>query len=139
MKYFAKLDADNKVVNTVVFNDDATEDSVASFYNDGSTYKEYKEDDTSFRKNPAIINGYYHPEADAFATVKPFESWVLNTDDYHYYAPVTQPANNDQTHFLSWDEVNQRWFRDELTADGFNKDPRVIEYWNPETQTWGAE
>ena len=49
------------------------------------------------------------------------------------------PDNNEETHFLTWDEENQRWLRDEITAEGFNKDPRVIEYWNPETQTWGAE
>jgi len=139
MKYFAKLNADNKVVNTVVFGDDATEQSVTSFYNDGAVYKEYKLDDTSFRKNPAIIDGYYHPEADAFAKIQIFPSWILNTEDYTYYPPIAMPDNNEETHFLTWDEENQRWLRDEITAEGFNKDPRVIEYWNPETQTWGAQ
>jgi hypothetical protein len=124
MKYFAKLDENNNVLNIVVVDDDACSVDMAP---EGETYCQnlfnggnWKQTspDGSFRKRKACKYGTYDPVNDVFIDEKEFNSWTLDSD-FAWQAPVTYPSNQDYPHDndsglpdvypISWDEENQRW------------------------------
>lgn len=59
-----------------------------------------------FRKNFAGIGYTYDVELDAFIAPKPYDSWVLNLEDFHWHAPI--PSPNKDTLYL-WNEENLCW------------------------------
>jgi hypothetical protein len=62
----------------------------------------------SIRKNYAGIGYLYNEELDIFIEPKPFESWLLDTENGTWKAPVNKPTDdkkyiwNEET--LSWEE-----------------------------------
>jgi hypothetical protein len=65
------------------------------------------EDQTkSLRKNFAGIGFIYDETLDAFYEAKPYESWILNTENCLWEAPVSKP-NNDNSYI--WNELEQSW------------------------------
>jgi hypothetical protein len=58
----------------------------------------------SKRYNLAGVGHSYDSSADAFYSPKPHNSWVLNTDNYKWEAPVEQPEGQSW-----WDEENTEW------------------------------
>ena len=58
------------------------------------------------RKNHAGIGMTYDEDRDAFISIKPYNSWVLNEDTCQWEAPVVKP---DDGQIYNWNETNQTW------------------------------
>jgi hypothetical protein len=102
MTYFAKVIEGR--VHEVIVADQAFVDSGAA--GDPSQWIESSKtwNETTIRKNPAQVGGYYSAEADAFYGVKPYASWTLDTTTYQWQPPVAKPDGRYQ-----WDENTQSW------------------------------
>lgn len=59
-----------------------------------------------FRKNFAGIGYYYSEEYDAFIPPKPYSSWLLSLNDFHWYAPIPSPNSNE---LYYWNEDKLCW------------------------------
>jgi hypothetical protein len=62
----------------------------------------------NFRKNYASIGDTYDENRDAFINIKPFDSWVLNEDNYQWVAPIPYPNDDNE---YSWDEETISWIK----------------------------
>ena len=65
----------------------------------------------NFRANYAGIGHTYDEERDVFISPKPFESWLLNEEDYQWYPPTPMPIiedNPNQNYYL-WNEALLDW------------------------------
>lgn len=60
----------------------------------------------SFRYRYAGIGYFFDESVQAFIAPKPFPSWLLNTADYSWQAPVPYPTDGEP---YSWDETTQSW------------------------------
>ena len=69
----------------------------------------------NFRGNFAGAGFTYDSTLDAFIPPKPYESWILNTDEYNWEAPIPLPSGsqnslpNSEGEMYYWDEVEQNW------------------------------
>tara|TARA_R100001132_G_C3230535_1_gene65361 strand:+ start:130 stop:486 length:357 start_codon:yes stop_codon:yes gene_type:complete len=115
MKYFAKLDAANKVVAIHVLHDDVapTEQAGMDFLN--TTHKinnVWKQTfrDHSQRKHMACVDYTYDESRDAFIPLKPYPSWIFNESTCDYDAPVIRP---DDEKLYYWDESTISWKEEE--------------------------
>ena len=61
-----------------------------------------------FRYNYASPGYEYDPEADAFIPPAPHPSWVLDTVNYKWEAPLPLPADADTVAYY-WDEDAGEW------------------------------
>jgi hypothetical protein len=111
MKYFAKLDADNKVVALNVIHDDAapTEQAGMDFLN--TTYKTndvWKQHfrDGSQRKHGASIGFTYDESKDAFIAPQPYQSWIFNESTCDWDPPTPLP---DNVKSYIWNEETTSW------------------------------
>ncbi len=68
----------------------------------------------AFRGNFATIGGTYDPELDVFLPPKTFASWVYDSENISWKAPVDKPSDYEVVPYL-WDEENVQWT--EVTAD----------------------
>jgi hypothetical protein len=59
-----------------------------------------------FRKNHAGIGYQYDSQRDAFITIKPYNSWVLNEQTCNWEAPIAYPNDGQR---YSWNEETQSW------------------------------
>ena len=117
MKNFAQINADNKVVNIIQCDDDATESSCNNLFNGN-----FKETwlDGSQRQRYAQVDGSYDPQKDVFIKPKPYSSWVLDSNN-EWQAPITYPnstawGTDDDVYPILWDDNNQRWTGTARTA-----------------------
>jgi len=119
MKYFAKIDLNNKVVTVINVHENELKDSNnveqeslgIQFLNktlgNGKYIQCWK--DHSKRKHMAGIGYTYDETRDAFIPKQPFNSWTLNEDTCQWEAPSARPDDgkeylwNEET--TSWDEV----------------------------------
>lgn len=62
--------------------------------------------DSSNRGNFAGIGSIYDDVNDVFYPQKPFNSWVLNSTDWQWYAPVDYPNNGSEYY---WSEQDLLW------------------------------
>ena len=60
----------------------------------------------NFRKNHAGIGMTYDEDRDAFISIKPYNSWVLNETTCLWEAPVALPDTENR---YNWNETNQTW------------------------------
>jgi len=60
----------------------------------------------AFRMNFPGIGSEWKPEYNGFTTVKPYPSWILDTDTLWWDAPVARPISDSP---YDWDEENQVW------------------------------
>lgn len=120
MAHFAKLNAQNIVENVIVVsNNELLDNGVESEAKGIAFCKSLYGDDTkwvqtsynnNFRKRYAQINGSYDAQLDAFIPIKPFPSFVFNSETCDWQAPVPYPTDgknyiwNEST--LSWVEFN---------------------------------
>ena len=134
MAHFAKLGIGNIVERVeVVSNDIATTeqagvDFLNNLYNTNDVWKqtsynsvggEHKLGGKAFRKNYAMVGGKYNSTLDAFISVKPHNSWILDEETCLWKAPVEKPEtyNNNLTDEdgnaipdnYRWNESNQTW------------------------------
>ena len=112
MKYFAKLDTDNTVLDTMAVKDEdapSEAEGIAKLQADHgwSNWKEYFTDGT--RKLPAAIGGSYDSELDVFKDEKPYPSWVYDSSTGLWKAPVDEPTFDPETQRVYWDEENTNW------------------------------
>ena len=112
MKYFAKLDDTNKVINVHCVNDtDApTEQDGVNFlialHNHQYWKQTVKDADGGTRINPAVIGSEYNSAKDVFIFEKPHPSWILNEDTWQWKAPTPMPDDGKR---YNWNEDTQAW------------------------------
>jgi hypothetical protein len=119
MAHFAELDENNVVVNVVVVGDEYADTYTESRATFGEKYIQtsyntyrgvHRLGGTPLRKNYAVIGGTYDEARDAFITIQPFPSWILDEETCDWMAPIPKP---NETSVWKWDETNQGWI--ELT------------------------
>ena len=113
MKYFAKLGLNSKVIKVYLINnsDASTEALGIEFLNKQTGYPFWVQTfkDRSQRKNYAGKGYTYDEDRDAFISIKPYTSWVLNESTCQWEAPSARPddgqrhAWNEET--VSWDQL----------------------------------
>ena len=119
MAHFAELDENNVVVNVVVVGDEYADTYTESRATFGEKYIQtsyntyrgvHRLGGTPLRKNYAVMGGTYDEARDAFITIQPFPSWILDEETCDWMAPIPKP---NETSVWKWDETNQGWI--ELT------------------------
>lgn len=112
MAHYALIDENNIVINVIVAEDEYIEslenrDSyIKTSYN--TQYGEHKLGGTPLRKNFAGIGMYYDPDRDAFISVSPYPSWILDESTCAWVSPVEKPPELEGK-FLFWDEATVSW------------------------------
>ena len=133
MKYFAKLDSNNVVINVIQCDDDATEASMDSLL--GPTHKETWYDGSQ-RQRYAQMEGTYDPVKDVFIDHKVFPSWSLDSTN-EWQAPVLYPSSTSwgdtDVYPIRWDEDNQRWIGSSRQDESGNS---VSLVWNASGSNW---
>lgn len=123
MAHFAKLDENNKVITINVVSNDALdpnneEASGIAFLTEWSGgYSNWKQTsyNATFRKNYAIVGGYYDQEFDAFIAPQPYPSWKLDYTTYQWKPPIPRP-DGDDAYLYRWSEPNKEWIKVELPS-----------------------
>lgn len=123
MAHYAFINSDNIVVE-VITGKDESETAPEGFDNWEAYYENKREgltckrtsyntlhnthlfDGTPFRGNYAGMQMIYDSENDIFLEPKPFDSWVVDTDNAVWKAPTDKP-NDDNIYY--WDESNTQW------------------------------
>lgn len=118
MAHYAKV-VDGKVVNVITaepeffesFVDDSPGRWIQTSYNtrgcvhyDPETGKPSADQSKALRANFAGIGGTYDDALDVFIPLKPYPSWVLNTETYEWDAPIPKPIEE-----CTWDEESLSW------------------------------
>jgi hypothetical protein len=118
MAHYAKV-VDGKVINVIVaepdffdnFIDDSPGTWIRTSYNtrgcvhyDPETGQPSEDQSKALRANFAGIGGTYDAKLDVFIPVKPYPSWVLNTETYEWDPPIPKPEEE-----CTWDEENLTW------------------------------
>jgi len=108
MAHFAKIDENNIVVDVLVVPDEEEHRGEEYLNEIGFTGRWIQ---TSYnrriRKNYAGIGYSYNEELDMFLFPKPFESWILDTVNGLWIAPIERPIDPNYTY--SWNEENNNW------------------------------
>ncbi len=101
-------------------------------YAEDGSHEELENDPRCRRWNYAQIEGSYDPTNDVFIIRKPHPSWVLNTSEWIYNAPVAYPTvltyGDNAPYYLDWDEDNLRWIGYDADNNEFAWDPDGL-YW----------
>jgi len=119
MAHFAELDDNNTVINVIVIgNEDCLDGNNNESEAVGISFCKdlFGEDrnwvqtsyNNSIRYNYAQIGGKYDPSADAFISLQPYESWVLDAD-YQWSAPEPYPNVIEEGESYDWDEDTGAW------------------------------
>ena len=106
MSHFAKINGSNIVTEIIVSEQD--------FINSGAVGDSFLWIQTSynnnFRKNFAAVGDTYDKARDAFITVKPFASWVLDEATCQWKAPTDCPGDLSDYY---WKEGTLSWAQEE--------------------------
>lgn len=112
MAHYALIDENNIVINVIVAEDEYIESLenrdcyIKTSYN--TQYGEHLLGGTPLRKNFASIGMYYDPDRDAFISVSPYPSWILDESTCAWVSPVEKPPELEGK-FLFWDEATVSW------------------------------
>jgi len=109
MKYFAKLDDTNKVIEAVCVhdNDASTEQAGINFLNKRFNHPSWKQSfEDGTRKNQAGVGMQYDSAKDAFIHKQPYASWILNESTCRWEAPTPEP---DDGKLYEWHESTTSW------------------------------
>ena len=134
MAIFAKLADDGKtVVNILAFDIAKTtkNNQINEEVGQGYLYRTHGwpaelwrlseiEEGTPYRKNFAGIGHTYDSTRDAFITLQPYPSWILNETTCQWEAPIPKPDDAKQMQhgvgkIYHWDEENQTWVDQETS------------------------
>jgi hypothetical protein len=119
MAHFAKLDADNLVIDVlVVANEDIlvdgeeSEEAGVQFLENLTAHSSWKQ--TSYNNNIrgryAGIGYSYDPERDLFIQPQPFPSWVYNEATLNWLSPTAYPGTEgEHPPQYYWDEETVSW------------------------------
>lgn len=120
MAHYALLDSNNIVINVIAGRDEDEESTYwEEYYSKATGYKCLRTSyntflnahafgGTGFRKNYAIIGGYYDESRDAFIAPKDFPSWVLDEQTCGWIAPEAYPSDANE---YEWDELLGNWYK----------------------------
>lgn len=118
MAHFAELDDNNVVLRVIVVSNDVIVDANGqedealgiAFCHDtfGGNWKQTSYNG-SFRRRYAGIGFTYDANLDAFIPPKPYPSWVFNSTEADWVAPIPYPDNGQ---IYIWDEATQSWVPD---------------------------
>ena len=110
MKYFAKLDSNNIVLEVHVIHDrDApTEEQGIEFLSNWNNHPFWVQcsKDGSIRKNGAGKGMTYDADKDGFIAEQPYASWTLNASTCNWEPPVAPPEDGVN---LKWCEDTMNW------------------------------
>jgi len=120
MAHYAFINSNNIVVEVISGKDEDDTSTLPDGYSSWEEYYEskregltckrtsintvantHREGGTPFRGNYAGIGMTWDADNDVFLPQKLFDSWVLNTDDWQYNAPIDYP--NDGNNYI-WNE-----------------------------------
>tara|TARA_Y100001937_G_scaffold41345_1_gene58626 strand:- start:9601 stop:10071 length:471 start_codon:yes stop_codon:yes gene_type:complete len=130
-----------EVLNSVLFDDDATVESVQTFQNDGHTYVEGEE-------GKFWIAGFYIPSRSKFTTLNSYpNTWKLDDTDLIYGPPepwplIDQSMQTDDSgneYEVIWEEDPMRLIRKQIDSEGDIITPEVIQVYNTSSNTWENE
>lgn len=105
MSWFAKLDKDNIVEQMTFTNLQGEEGEDWCSKTFGGTWKETFENGR-FRKRFAQVGFLYKNDTDEFIPIKPFPSWIWNTERSSWNAPIEPPQDGKK---YKWIEETQTW------------------------------
>jgi hypothetical protein len=117
MAHFAQLNNDNYVIEVIVVDNENIENlpfpesepvGIAfcqSLLGEDTNWAQTSYNG-SFRYNFATIGSFFDYENQAFIPVKPFSSWLLNTDNFIWEAPTPYPSEGGP---YFWDEETLSW------------------------------
>jgi hypothetical protein len=121
MAHFAQLDENNMVTQVIVVSNNELLDANGVEREElgigfcqrlfGGNWKQTSYNH-NFRRRYAGIGYSYNSEIDAFIPPKPYNSWVLNTEEANWEAPVPMPADagqGDPPKQYGWDEDTLSW------------------------------
>lgn len=121
MAHFAQLDDNNVVTQVIVVSNNELLDANGVEREElgvgfcqrlfGGNWKQTSYNH-NFRKRYAGIGYSYNADLDAFVPPKPYASWVLNTEEATWEAPIPVPADQgqgDPPKFYHWVEESQSW------------------------------
>jgi hypothetical protein len=116
MAHYAILDSKNNVIKVIVGKneDELLDGSICDwekYYGGKRTSYNTRANvhlngKTPFRKNFASLGGKYDEVRDAFISVKPFNSWVLDEETCCWVAPKKKPSDGYE---YIWVEATQDW------------------------------
>lgn len=121
MAHYAKINDENKVENVIVAEQDFIDtlegryiqtsyNTHAGVHYQPDTDIPSEDQSKALRKNFACVDMIYDEERDAFYTVRPFDSYVLNEDTCVWQPPLPKPDNVKK---WGWnEEVYQAALRD---------------------------
>ena len=107
MAHFARIDDNNVVTEILVVPDEQQHRGNEYLSNDlqlGGTWIQTSYNG-NIRKMYAGIGYWYIPEIDIFLPPKPFNSWLLDTVNQNWVAPVERPEHEEGKVHI-WDEEN---------------------------------
>ena len=112
MAHFAKIDENNVVVQVLVVEQDFINtgrlgdpaDWIQTSYN--TYHGEHVLGGTPLRQNYAGVGYTYDESRDAFISLKPFDSWILNETTCQWDPPISYPDDGKE---YSWDEDGGTW------------------------------
>lgn len=109
MAFFAQVDENNLVIE-VLKTDDSWPEKGKLWLEEkfGGTWLETERETESerLRKNFACKGFTYNTEADAFVPPQPYDSFILDTNDYQWKPPIPYPEDGKS---YVWDEQTTSW------------------------------
>lgn len=116
MAHYAKLNENNEILEVISVHDNVITvdgvqqeqlgiDFLISLTNHNNWVQTFQ--DGSKRKNYATIGGTYNKEKDVFIPLKPYDSWILNEENYQWNPPIPIPEY-DGVYYV-WDENLKKW------------------------------
>lgn len=119
MAHFAQLDENNIVLQVIVVsNDDIMDDEHESEAKGIEFCQSLLGSDTkwvqtsyndNFRKRYAGIGYTFDSEKDVFIPPKPYNSWILDEEEYKWNPPIDFPNDPDENNVYIWNEEIQNW------------------------------
>ena len=118
MAHFAQIDYENKVLHvSVVRNEDILDEQgneseevgirfLKSIFGENTRWIQTSYNN-NFRFRYAGIGMVYNVEHDVFLLPQPYPSWILNTENYEWEAPIPKPQDDNVNY--EWDEENGKW------------------------------
>jgi hypothetical protein len=95
----AFLNSENKIINIFVFDTDTPSTELLESIKDLCNATSYLSVDDSILIGSQYIDG-------RFTDVKPYDSWILNTETYKWVAPIPSPEPQE---LYKWDEETGSW------------------------------
>lgn len=123
MAQFAKLDANNTVVDIIQIDDSKLYNEIEQKNNEiiGASFCArifggiWKETSSDIRVRLAKIGYSYNPGLDAFIPHQPYPSWILNNQIANWESPLPKPTEEEikeqesNGFILIWDESSSSW------------------------------